>query len=60
MRLYANRRECEIILSCLYERMANLQLDELQEYNKLANRIVEVNFRQCKEDKSKYKREEQQ
>lgn len=58
MRIYATRRECEIILSCLYERMATLSIGEMAEYDKLASRIMEVNRRQCEDDKSKYSRPE--
>lgn len=54
MRIYATRRECEIILSCLYERMAGLPIHKIEEYEKLASRIVEINRRQCKDDKSEY------
>lgn len=49
MRIYATRRECEIILNCLYSRMGTLRLD------KLADRIIEVTNSQCKMDHSTYK-----
>lgn len=55
MRIYATRRECEIILNCLYSRMGTLRLDELAKYNKLADRIIEVTNSQCKMDHSTYK-----
>ena len=57
MRIYATRRECEIILNCLYSRMGNLKLEELSEYNKLADRIIAVTSRQCERDHSTYKEE---
>lgn len=57
MRLYATRRECEIILSCLYDRMSTLKLDEMREYNTLADRIIKVTANQCEKDHSTYKEE---
>jgi len=57
MRIYATRRECEIILNCLYDRMSTLKLEEIREYNALANRIVEVTTKQCENDHSTYKEE---
>lgn len=54
MKIYATRRECEIILNCLYSRMGNLKMDEMPEYNKIANRIIEVTNKQCKADHSSY------
>lgn len=54
MRLYATRRECEMILSCLYDRMADVPLEELPEYQRLTQRILEVNVKQCKKDMSRY------
>lgn len=58
MRLYATRRECEIILNCLYKQMGELRLEELSEYNALANRIIAVTSNQCKRDHSTYDKEE--
>lgn len=58
MRIYATRRECEIILNCLYGRMRTLKLEELPEYNRLADRIIDVTSRQCEKDHSSYKEEE--
>lgn len=55
MRLYATRRECEIILSCLYERMSSLKLEEMSEYSKLTDRIIKVTDTQCEKDRSTYK-----
>lgn len=57
MRIYATRRECEIILNCLYKQMGELRLEELSEYNALANRIIAVTDNQCKDDHSTYKEE---
>lgn len=54
MRLYATRRECEMILSGLYGKMKDLPMDELPEYQRLAQRILEVNAKQCKDDMSRY------
>lgn len=54
MRLYATRRECEILLSCLYSRMGTLKLSEMPEYSALANRIIAITNRQCKNDHSSY------
>lgn len=58
MRIYATRRECEIILNCLYEKMSTLKLEDIAEYNRLADRIVTVTNNQCKDDHSAYKEEE--
>lgn len=58
MRIYATRRECEIILNCLYDRMSTLKLDEMPEYSKLADRIIAVTSKQCEKDHSTYKEEE--
>ena len=57
MRIYATRRECEILLNCLYSKMSTLKLEEMQEYNKLADRIIAVTSTQCKDDHSTYKEE---
>lgn len=54
MRLYANRRECEIILNCLYNKMKDLTIEELPEYHRLTQRIIKVNESQCKNDKTSY------
>ena len=57
MRIYATRRECEIILNCLYGKMSTLKLEDIAEYNRLADRIVTVTNNQCKDDHSAYKEE---
>lgn len=54
MILYANRRECEIILNCLYNKMKDLTIKELPEYHHLTQRILKVNESQCKSDKTSY------
>ena len=57
MRIYTTRRECEIILNCLYSKMSTLKLEDIAEYNRLADRIVAVTNNQCKYDHSAYKEE---
>jgi diadenosine tetraphosphate (Ap4A) HIT family hydrolase len=57
MRIYATRRESEIILNSLFKQMAELPMDEIAEYNEIAQRIIRVNKTQCKSDHSKYKEE---
>lgn len=57
MRIYATRRECEIILNCLYGKMSTLKLEDIAEYNRLADRIIAVTSRQCERDHSTYKEE---
>lgn len=54
MRMYATRRECEMILSCLYERMSKVGIDEMMEYEKLTSRVVKILATQCKKDNSTY------
>lgn len=54
MRIYATKRECEILLNCLYSKMQDLKLEEIAEYNNLANRIITVTSKQCKHDNSTY------
>ncbi len=58
MRIYATRRECEIILSCLYDRMSALTLNEMAEYNNIADRIIRVTSHQCEKDRTTYKEKE--
>lgn len=54
MRLYATRRECEMILSSLYDKMSNIPIEQLPEYQRLTQRILEINAKQCKKDTSRY------
>ncbi len=54
MRLFATRRECEIILTSLYSKMSTLPIDQLEEYNNLTSRILSVTDKQCKRDNTKY------
>ena len=54
MRLYATRRECEIILTALYSKMSTLPIDQLEEYNNLTSRIIAVTDKQCKCDNTRY------
>ena len=55
MRIYATRRECEILLNCLYSKMGTLKLEEMSEYSKIADRIIAVTANQCEKDRSTYK-----
>jgi hypothetical protein len=54
VKIFTTRKQCEMILSCLYERMQNLPTSELPEYNKLCTRLVNILELQCKEDDSHY------
>lgn len=56
MRIYATRRECEIILNALYSKMSTLTLDELNEYNTITARIMKVTVSQCKRDNTRYEK----
>lgn len=54
MRIFATRRECEIILTSLYSKMSTLPFDQLEEYNNLTSRILSVTDKQCKHDNTRY------
>lgn len=56
MRIYANRRETEMILDGLYSEMRKAQAEDLPDYYKIIERIQTVLQEQCKYDRSLYQR----
>ena len=56
MRIYATRRETEMILDGLYTEMRNAQAEDLPDYYKIIERIQTILQAQCKDDRTTYRR----
>lgn len=56
MRIYATRRQTEMILDGLYTEMRSAQVEDLQDYYKIIERIQTILQAQCKDDRTTYRR----